>query len=134
MFVAPILMLQGPEQNYAVGLCVTIAQPNVEGNFVNYALIALGMLNVILLLLAIFSFKKRSRQITLGKLAIITQILLIAGIFFGYEVGIISLEEGLTPHYHWGAFISLVPLLTNFLAVRAVKKDEALIRAADRLR
>ncbi len=37
-------------------------------------------------------------------------------------------------HYRYGSYLPLVSLLFTFLAVRFVKRDEALIRSADRLR
>ncbi len=101
---------------------------------VNYALIITTSANVILLFAALFLFKKRHAQIRMTQFSLILQILIIAGIFFYADLFLEPFKMKTTINFHWGAYISLIPLLTNFLAVRAIKKDEALIRAADRLR
>jgi len=36
--------------------------------------------------------------------------------------------------YGVGAYLPLIPFVFIFLAIKAIKKDEALVRAADRIR
>jgi len=92
---------------------------------------------LIIALICIFMFKKRTRQITLCKL----NILLFAGLIFTVSY---YLDKGLSmlaafapeAEVKYGVSIAfpIVSIILTFLASRAIKKDEQLVRAADRVR
>lgn len=85
--------------------------------------------------IAVFQFKNRMRQLFLTRFAIIANVmvLLLAVLFFylDYE----NLSKGaydIDPE--WGPLLVLIAILFCYLAIRAVKKDERLVRSMDRLR
>lgn len=100
-----------------------------------FLLITLNVLNIFLLITIIFIFKNRMLQIKLCRLST----LLIAGFvvaIFYFAESVKSYEELI------GYATSMMPVLVSplaalvlvILASRAIKKDEELVRSADRLR
>lgn len=92
--------------------------------------------SILLSLVVILMFRKRQLQIKLSQLNLFVQAALVAAIFFLIDEGVksLGLTEGVEVDYGIGTIISLLPLLFIYLAIRGIKKDEALIRAADRIR
>ena len=92
---------------------------------------------LVVALVSVFMFRKRSTQITLCKL----NILLLAGLIFTVSY---YLDKGLSMiaafdpeseiNYKVGIAFPMVSIILTFLASRAIKKDEQLVRAADRVR
>lgn len=102
-----------------------------------YWLAVLATLSILLSLAVIINFKKRQLQIKLAQANLLVQLGFIVGIFFALENAIETMaSQGLNsiPEYSLGAYIAILPLIFIFLAIRAIKKDEALVRAADRIR
>jgi len=87
---------------------------------------------LILSLVLIFLFKNRKLQITLCRL----NYLLILGLIVLLYMNIDKLKEGLQMEntFEVGLYLPVVALAFNFLANRAIKKDEDLVRSLDRLR
>ncbi len=86
----------------------------------------------ILVFVIIFMFKKRLLQIRLTTIALLINVIYIVGLFF--FVGRIESQYGTVGIYEPGMYISLVSLVFLLLASRAIRKDENLVRSADRLR
>lgn len=84
-------------------------------------------------LITINLYKRRMLQIRLS----VFNIILMAG-YYGmfYFVRYIVSEQnpGLTFHYHWTFIIPFISIILTYLAIRAIGKDEALVRSLDRLR
>lgn len=85
--------------------------------------------------IAITQFKNRMRQLFLTRFAIIANVmfLLLAVLFFylDYE----NLTQGdyaIDPEF--GSLVVLMAILFCYFAIRAIKKDERLVRSMDRLR
>ncbi len=78
---------------------------------------------------AIFSYKKRIRQL---RLIVFTILLLVvfAGMFFYFTYFIFTGVHS----YKIGMALPLVAFILDYLAIRAIGKDEALIRSIDRIR
>jgi hypothetical protein len=93
--------------------------------------IGLALLN----LFTIFQFKNRSFQIKLTNIGVLTGIALIMGIFFLY-IPMIEKKINIVPDYSkaFGIYLPLVALVFMVMANRAIKRDEKLVRSADRLR
>ena len=96
-------------------------------------LIAVVILLVVAVLAfgTIFLFKKRMLQI---RLTIFSTILLI-----GYYATLVTFifmlkEESMTFSPSWTVCLPLVAIILNWLAIRAIGKDEVLVKAYDRLR
>tara|TARA_B110000503_G_C7119283_1_gene401729 strand:+ start:1302 stop:1766 length:465 start_codon:yes stop_codon:yes gene_type:complete len=81
-------------------------------------------------------FKRRQVQIKLTQLLLLVQIAFLVAIFFVIDSTVSSLIQLESPlvDYSVGAYLALIPSVFIFLALRAIKKDEALVRAADRIR
>lgn len=88
--------------------------------------------SVVLYVVAIFSFKNRQKQLRLVNSAMLFILLLyITMIVYGYAFSThYATEFKPTP---W-ALLPAVSYLLGWLARRAINKDEALVRAADRIR
>lgn len=94
----------------------------------------LGFMVVVLLIsfVAIFLYRKRILQI---RLCIFTIVMLVGGQGVMYYV-VYAFGKNLnsSPHYNIVFIFPLVAAILNFLALRAIARDEALIRSLDRLR
>ena len=101
--------------------------------FLPLIIVAVGI--ALLTLFAIFQFKKRSLQIKLTSIGVLTSIALIMGIFFLY-IPMIEKKINIVPDYSkaFGIYLPLVALVFMVMANRAIKRDEKLVRSADRLR
>jgi len=85
---------------------------------------------IALQVLAIFSFKNRKQQNKIILFAILMLLgLLAAFVFFTY----ISFS-GAQINFKTGAVLPLIAIIVDYLAIRAIDKDEALIRSIDRIR
>lgn len=101
-----------------------------------YFIFPLLSLSVLLSLIIITLYKKRQLQIKLAQLNLFLQLAFIATLFFIIDdvVNAIQWDGEAITHYGIGTYLSLLPLVFIYLAVRYIKKDEAMIRAADRIR
>ena len=94
----------------------------------------IGIISIIgsLSFITIFSYKKRALQIKLTRLILFLNVIFIAIIFIYTDI--IEKKIHNTSQYSLGSYIPLVTLILAFLTVRAIRKDEELIKSADRLR
>ena len=87
-------------------------------------------LSALIALIAIFKFKKRQLQFVLVRIIILINLFLL-GILIYLSLtlpGEASSEKGI------GMFLPIVVILFAFLANKAIKKDEDLVKSVDRLR
>jgi glucan phosphoethanolaminetransferase (alkaline phosphatase superfamily) len=98
-------------------------------------LIVLSAGIALLALITIFQYKKRLLQIKLTSGGVFASIALIMGIFFLY-IPMIEKKINIVPNYldSIGIYLPLVALVFFVMANRAIKRDEKLVRSADRLR
>ncbi|MBL4593964.1 MAG: DUF4293 domain-containing protein [Flavobacteriales bacterium] len=88
-------------------------------------------------LVAIFLFKNRSSQMKLCKLNILFIALQIAAIVMYSDVAkeaINTNPEDVIVSFKFGSIIPVISLILTYLAIHFIKKDDNLIRSADRLR
>jgi hypothetical protein len=90
------------------------------------------LLIVILLFVSIFRFRKRILQIRLNSLNIFLNVLLVGGVF--YYSTLLENETGATAQYGIGAVFPLITIILLFVANYHIRKDEKLVRSANRLR
>jgi peptidoglycan/LPS O-acetylase OafA/YrhL len=100
----------------------------------NIILIVLTALGGLIALIAVFLYNNRPLQIRLSYLVIILGILLIlvAAILFYNEAANIMDKIGVSDGV--GLFMPFLAFICGFLAALFIKKDEKLVRSADRLR
>ncbi len=97
-----------------------------------YLALIVSFLIMILTVYTVFKFKNRLLQIKLGKINIFLHVILVVGYFFFLD----SIKKGYENSFSYGIAV-LFPLLSMILilmANRSVKKDEELVRSADRIR
>tara|TARA_B110000046_G_scaffold35749_2_gene39095 strand:+ start:64071 stop:64535 length:465 start_codon:yes stop_codon:yes gene_type:complete len=111
---------------------------NIEGQVLyNTTMLAiLCSMSIVLSGVAFGMFKRRQVQIKLSQLLLLVHVAFLVAIFFVIDSTIgsmIELKNALV-NYGIGSYLALIPLVFIFLAIKGIKKDEALIRAADRIR
>jgi cytochrome c biogenesis factor len=89
--------------------------------------------SILLAVIAILLFKKRTMQILLININILVNIILIALVFLVYSK-LFEHRLQTVSTYTFGMYIPLISLVFLVLANRAVRKDIALVKSADRLR
>ncbi|KOS05025.1 hypothetical protein AM493_02475 [Flavobacterium akiainvivens] len=106
---------------------------NGEPEFVieNIGYVVLNAFSASLSIISLFSFKKRKNQFVFGRLNIILNFILL-GLFIARLLNVSGGEN--TPVKGIGVFLPIVSIVLLSLANRAVKKDENLVKSADRLR
>lgn len=108
----------------------------------HWYLVIISILIQIVALITIFMYKKRALQMMLCKFNFLLLTAFIALLFMVYgnyqtiaQDYASTIENAIvTTHYKFALFIPLLALIFNFLALRFIKKDEDLIRSADRIR
>lgn len=137
MFAFPISTYYGDLHTFKLSLLgIENLVPSSENLFQNYftlPLLIFVLLLCMLALITIFQFKNRKRQLKIIKANILLNIILIVGIFLIYSKLILSQVE-VSEEYKIGAFLPLFSLILLVMAYRGVKRDEEIIRSADRLR
>ncbi len=127
--------LEGNYKLFIYGIRSLDPEPRaVFSLFFTLPLIVLVIVSILLTLLTIFSYKKRWLQVRLNAFNVITNIVVIMLIFFYYAPYITGITKS-DPEYNYiGMILPLITLAMLILATRAIKKDEALVKSADRLR
>lgn len=110
---------------------LAVMAPDGSVNYAPWALFAILMVVAIVALVTIFLYKKRMLQI---RLTLFSSIVLI-----GYYVTLATFVWGtlkdcgsFTPA--WTLCLPLISIILNWLAIRAIGRDEMLVKAYERLR
>jgi hypothetical protein len=101
--------------------------------YIPYGNCILNSFSALLLPVIIFLFKKRNLQMRLCGLAILLNTTLLAAIFFYVDSYAIKLNIEKVIYTYW-VLIPIINILLIYIALHLIKKDEKLVRAADRLR
>lgn len=109
-------------------LCITL--PDGTKDYAPWALFAILMVVAILSFVTIFLFKKRMLQI---RLTIFSSVVLI-GYYLALVAYIFMLAENTNFTPSWTICLPFIALILNWLAIRGIGADEALVKAYDRLR
>ncbi|MBR5541516.1 MAG: DUF4293 domain-containing protein [Bacteroides sp.] len=109
-------------------LCITL--PDGTKDYVTWALFTILLVVAVLSFGTIFLFKKRMLQI---RLTIFSSVMLI-GYYMALIAYIFMLAEDTTFSASWSICLPLVGIILNWLAIRGIGADEALVKAYDRLR
>lgn len=99
----------------------------------SYPIAIIALLSAILSLIAIFTYKNRIRQIKIASISLFLSLMFYAVflIYWWYSKDILSSTE---TTISYGLAMPAIAVILNFLAVRAIKADEKLVRSADRIR
>jgi len=91
---------------------------------------------IILPLISIFQFKNRTKQLKITNVALFSAI----GATLSANIALLLVPpdicSGLNPNYSGSGGLVLMPLamIALLLAIRGIRKDEELVRSADRIR
>ena len=126
----PLGSLITPESaiNEMTNLSITAADGSVS--YEPWALFAIQMVSATIALGTIFLYKKRMLQI---RLCLFNMILLV-GYYITLIVFVYMLKESNTFTPSWSVCLPFVNIVLSWLALRAIGKDEALIRSLNSLR
>ena len=107
-------------------------QDNIQiQNATFYPILILTPVVIALSLLNLLLYKHRLKQIRLCQLIMLLIVVLVVLIFQQSETRATDVTHVV---YHIGTYITVVAIVWVFLASKAIKKDEELVRSADRLR
>lgn len=99
--------------------------------------VTLAVLTAIIPLISLITINMYKRRILQIRLSVFN-IILMAGyyaMFYCVRYIIAQQHPELTDfHYHWTFIIPFISIILTYLAIRAIGKDEALVRSLDRLR
>lgn len=128
-FFLPFQKLTSAESVWPICL-MPGCSPDVIGSNI-YIPIILNSLILVLSITTIFLYKNRKLQFKLANLLVLFNMFLI-GLFF--LLSFIKGDQAGTISYSFGAFLPIVSAVFAFLAAHFIKKDEQLVRNADRIR
>lgn len=97
-----------------------------------YGLMVFAALGILIAWASIFGYKNRKKQIRTVNLAL-TSLFIWYISFFAYTYSVMEKLQA-TVGFEVGCLLPLVSILLLFLARKAIRHDEALVRAADRIR
>ena len=82
----------------------------------------------------IFQFRRRSQQLLLGSVNLLLIVATLGAMFYFSNRGEQALNLKLEGQFQAGFYLPTLALLLNLLANRFIRRDEQLVRSADRLR
>jgi hypothetical protein len=132
LYMFPVATFQSSQGLYLLFTC-HILNPETGSQLISMVPLAvLPLLSAILSLIIIFRFKNRSNQMQLSKLVMLIQgiTLVVEGIYF-VRIGKML---GINGKPAFMAFTPLLVLILLVLAYRGIKKDDLLVKSADRIR
>ena len=109
-------------------LCITL--PDGTKDYAPWALFVILLVVAVLSFGTIFLFKKRMLQI---RLTIFSSVVLV-GYYLALVAYIFMLAENTSFTPSWTICLPFVGIILNWLAIRGIGADEALVKAYDRLR
>ncbi|MDO4757536.1 MAG: DUF4293 domain-containing protein [Parabacteroides sp.] len=134
MLFLPLAVLQSGDQLFAfdaAGISTMAEQPELI--YPTWGLFALAVVISLLAFLIIFLFKNRVLQI---RLCVFNAILMLGfyGLFAFFCWNVKGQMEAASMSLKFALSFPLVSLILNYLAIRNIGADEALVRSLDRLR
>ena len=93
-----------------------------------------AMLTVAVMLFSIFQYKNRRNQVKLNALFSLLCCAIVVGIYFNITKANQLIQPQMSGSLLAGFYLPLVALINNFAANRFIRKDERLVRSADRIR
>jgi len=136
-----LLAKDNPEMlNQMANLDPVVVYSQKASGFQTWPLIVVAVLVAAVALLCVFLYKNRVRQMRVVAVGFLLNVVLVFLLFFwavdAYGKMLVRVMAGSDLHVTWfvGAYAPIVALVFFILAHRGIKRDEAKVRAADRLR
>jgi len=106
---------------------------NANLNYLYFIPVAFNIINLSLSVLVIIQFKKRIIQIKMTSLLMAFSAILL-GTMLLFDFIDTPNSTPIAKIYLPGSYLPIISILLAFLAIKFIKKDEDLVRSADRLR
>ena len=134
MLIMALFTVAVPEGSYQLYPASVVF--NGEEVIQTIAVLASVTISVLLLVYAIMQYKNRTFQMNLIKVSILTQLVFLVMVFFYLDKVKAMVAEAIDATINYSPLLSapVVAIFFCMLAIRSIKKDEALVRSADRLR
>lgn len=136
-----LIAKDNPEMmNQMLNMEPVIGYSQKMSGFHTWPLIALVVLTAAIAIVSIFLYNNRVRQMRIVAVGFLLNVVLVFLLFFwavdAYASTVAQAMGGNDPEVTWfaGAYAPIVSIVFLILAHRGIKKDEAKVRAADRLR
>ena len=134
-FIIPVAVISSPEGQlfiFDINGFRLLAQNSNE--YVNrpMAIFISGLLICFIYLLIIFSYKNRPLQMRLCIYTLVFSLGL--GFMFYWVLHLVQKDQGAEIIYKVGIVFPVISAILSFLAYRAIKKDDELVKSYDRLR
>ncbi len=111
------------------------ANDQIQKNTASFWILIPLILSIVSMIIAIFSFKNRMKQIKLCKLIMAFQpviiILAISWLLSSFPIGIAEMIEKTKP---LSLIFPVVSMVWIYLAIKQIKKDDELVKSIDRIR
>jgi uncharacterized membrane protein len=111
----------------------TLSNPNVVETS-NIYIFMVAIISALLAVISIFNYKKRVRQMKLGFLNSALMVILVMVVYYQITDAEKLFTHPVYGEYRMGFFLPIFSLGINLLANYYIKKDEDLVRSADRFR
>lgn len=132
LFFFPFVRYELPDRLLAVDLMPGAQLHPLAGIYI--LPVILNIITILFSIFVIFRFRNRILQMKLASLLMaMNTILLGVMLLFDYAETPAG-QNLLLKTYAAGAFLPILSIIFSFLAIRFIKKDEELVRSADRLR
>lgn len=130
MILLPVGSFVTPD--YHMSELTNLALVSEEGvsDYAPWALFALQTVSAILALVTIFLYKKRMLQIRLT----LFNMLVLVGYYVTLVIFVLNLKGDASFVPSWTVCLPLISIILSWLAIRAIGKDEMLVKAYERLR
>jgi len=113
---------------------LNMVDPPIFVNFwLTFPMLIIAIASIIFTGTAILLYKKRRSQLILINISFLLNVILVALVYL-YYIGYIENLSKVVPSYQFGIFLPIISLVLLVLANRSIRKDEALVKSADRLR
>ncbi len=131
VYFFPLAVYSTPE-NFINLFIYNVEEISTSSIFLMYIIIILNISIFILSIITLFKYKNRILQMRLTAFTFLFNALMLGAAFWLTDR--IAAEYNTPTHYKIGSLFPLLIVILLFLTNRAIKKDEAKVRAADRLR
>jgi hypothetical protein len=125
--------VQGTYVFYITGVKYLVDPPLIISFWITLPLLVMVAASAIMILISVFLYRKRRIQVMLVSITFLIHVIFISLVLLFY-IGHFDKQFQVMHSYKFGIFIPLVSLGFLILANRSIRKDEMLVKSADRLR